>query len=455
MYRPSPSSKSGFFTVDLLLSLVVLAALTGSFAVYQNNMSDRAQARLAGDQLLQVIDAAESYISANQVALEGAATPTFAATVTGGQIRNDGHLPPTWNNRNAWGQSYNLYVLEPSPGQLLGVVVTSGGDSVASKPELQKLAPFASSVAGAHAGFIPPTGNIPGESENVARGVSGTWTFDFGTVSNVSSPGAGHLAALIQSDSGGSSAQDYLYRVAVPGSPELNQMQTTLDMDGNPIVMGDADVGGGDTEGVRSVNFENHATADFACAAGDDEGGRLFVVENDGLYICRDGTLEMVYDTGNLDVGAGVPVGSVIAWPSSSLPPLEGGEQKWAECDGSTLSAAAYPELFAALGTTTLPDYRGMFLRGWDHGRGVDAGRTLGSSQGDAIRNITGKFGSYENNYYGATGAFYSGGPHKSGAGSGSRRDSVVFLDASRQVPTASENRPKNITVVYVMRVLP
>jgi hypothetical protein len=85
----------------------------------------------------------------------------------------------------------------------------------------------------------------------------------------------------------------------------------------------------------------------------------------------------------------------------------------------------------------------------------VDAGRTLGSSQGDAIRNITGKFGSYENNYYGATGAFYSGGPHKSGAGSGSRRDSVVFLDASRQVPTASENRPKNITIVYLMRVLP
>jgi phage-related tail fiber protein len=34
-------------------------------------------------------------------------------------------------------------------------------------------------------------------------------------------------------------------------------------------------------------------------------------------------------------------------------------------------------------GATTfrLPDWRGEFLRGWDHGRGVDAGRTLGSQQ--------------------------------------------------------------------------
>lgn len=33
---------------------------------------------------------------------------------------------------------------------------------------------------------------------------------------------------------------------------------------------------------------------------------------------------------------------------------------------------------------------RGEFIRGLDSGRGVDNGRGLGSSQGDAIRNITG-----------------------------------------------------------------
>ena len=33
---------------------------------------------------------------------------------------------------------------------------------------------------------------------------------------------------------------------------------------------------------------------------------------------------------------------------------------------------------------------RGEFIRRLDSGRGVDNGRGLGSSQGDAIRNITG-----------------------------------------------------------------
>lgn len=37
-----------------------------------------------------------------------------------------------------------------------------------------------------------------------------------------------------------------------------------------------------------------------------------------------------------------------------------------------------------------LPDLRGEFIRGWDDGLGVDAGREILSIQGDAIRNISG-----------------------------------------------------------------
>ena len=60
-------------------------------------------------------------------------------------------------------------------------------------------------------------------------------------------------------------------------------------------------------------------------------------------------------------------------------------------CDGRLLSRTTYADLFAKLGTTygagdgsttfQLPDYRGEFLRGWDGGRGVDAGRVRGSFQ--------------------------------------------------------------------------
>lgn len=68
----------------------------------------------------------------------------------------------------------------------------------------------------------------------------------------------------------------------------------------------------------------------------------------------------------------------------------------WLVCDGSLVSRAAYPALFAAVGvvfgagdgvsTFGLPDLRGEFVRGLDGGRGVDAGRVFGSLQSDAFQ---------------------------------------------------------------------
>lgn len=60
----------------------------------------------------------------------------------------------------------------------------------------------------------------------------------------------------------------------------------------------------------------------------------------------------------------------------------------WLKCTGTTLSRAAYPKLFAVIGTRfntggesslefRLPDWRGMFPRCLDDGRGVDTGRTM------------------------------------------------------------------------------
>ena len=79
-----------------------------------------------------------------------------------------------------------------------------------------------------------------------------------------------------------------------------------------------------------------------------------------------------------------VPVGSVTMWTASGAIP-----DGWLLCDGSTQSRTGqYSPLFAIIGTTyanagdsgsvfRLPDYRGMFLRGLDEGRGIDPQRTL------------------------------------------------------------------------------
>lgn len=81
-----------------------------------------------------------------------------------------------------------------------------------------------------------------------------------------------------------------------------------------------------------------------------------------------------------------VPVGTIIALAGSTLP------AGYLECDGAALSRATYAALFAVLGTTynqtadaadkfRVPDLRGEFIRGWDHGRNVDKDRVRGSAQ--------------------------------------------------------------------------
>lgn len=71
----------------------------------------------------------------------------------------------------------------------------------------------------------------------------------------------------------------------------------------------------------------------------------------------------------------------------------------WLECNGAAVSRTTYADLFSVIGTTwgagngsttfTLPDFRGEFLRGWDHGRGIDASRTFASFQDEAFKSHT------------------------------------------------------------------
>jgi microcystin-dependent protein len=65
-------------------------------------------------------------------------------------------------------------------------------------------------------------------------------------------------------------------------------------------------------------------------------------------------------------------IGMITAWGGNTAP------AGWLECNGQ--STAPYPVLGSIVGGV-VPDLRGEFIRGWDHGRGVDAGRGLGGFQ--------------------------------------------------------------------------
>ncbi|HFN5092590.1 phage tail protein [Escherichia coli] len=154
--------------------------------------------------------------------------------------------------------------------------------------------------------------------------------------------------------------------------------------------------------------------------------------------------------TTNLGLGEGsaLPVGVPVPWPLETPP------TGWLKCNGAAFSSEKYPNLAKAYPTLKLPDLRGEFIRGWDDGRGIDTNRSLLSSQGDAIRNIIGALVDVRfNTYPSDSGVFTTSviGDASSDSIKGGYAKRVTF-DASRVVPTANENRPRNIAFNYIVR---
>ncbi|ENH0087502.1 tail fiber protein [Escherichia coli] len=149
-----------------------------------------------------------------------------------------------------------------------------------------------------------------------------------------------------------------------------------------------------------------------------------------------------------LGEGSALPVGVPVPYPLATPP------TGWLKCNGSSFNLTSYPALAAVFPTGVLPDLRGEFIRGWDDGRGVDSERALLSAQGDAIRNINGAITDVRfNPSAAANGAFTmanlgSASSDSSGTGFAKR----VTFNASDSVPTASENRPRNIAFNYIVR---
>ncbi|EEW2150497.1 TPA: phage tail protein [Escherichia coli] len=170
--------------------------------------------------------------------------------------------------------------------------------------------------------------------------------------------------------------------------------------------------------------------------------------------IKSDGTVKTALENLGLGEGSALPVGVPVPWPSATPP------TGWLKCNGAAFSAEEYPELAKAYPTNKLPDLRGEFIRGWDDGRGVDVGRAILSSQGDAIRNIIGKFGNtqlypsiYCDGAFGVTVENVSQTLGLTLAPSGTGNGTVNFsFDASKIVPVATENRPRNVAFNFIVR---
>lgn len=141
--------------------------------------------------------------------------------------------------------------------------------------------------------------------------------------------------------------------------------------------------------------------------------------------------------------------GAMLPFAISSAP------TGWLKCNGAAVSRTTYSRLFTAIGTTfgagdgsttfNLPDLRGEFVRGWDDGRGIDAGRTFGSAQLDAYQAHTHQSGSGNLHLGGASGPINAA--YQSGV-------NILRLEdmGTGNGRTATETRPRNVAMLWCIK---
>lgn len=138
-----------------------------------------------------------------------------------------------------------------------------------------------------------------------------------------------------------------------------------------------------------------------------------------------------------------VPSGAIMTFAMDTVP------NGWLKCNGQAVSRTSYAQLFAAInvtygqgdGTTTfnVPDYRGMFLRGHDSGKGVDDDRTFGSYQEDAFKSHTHQY--LKPNII------------SNGERDNNQQFGDQYIPTETEATGDNETRPKNYAVLYCIKV--
>lgn len=279
--RKYAEDDGGWLSLDAMGSYTAYMLLFPVLAYLMMQGYTWIQQRTVAYHLNLVVAAAREYGRTHAPALLAQATASSGPSLTIAQLQADGLLHNV-GERNGWGQSYQIYARQPEDGALRLVVLTTGGTR-GGNSFFNSTVPGTATIAGGHAGFVP-TGILPGQDAGQLTGAMGGWRLalaDYG----IPSPGAGHLGALADF-SAEELAGEYLYRVAIPGKPELNEMWTELDMTDHAI------------RNVAEVRFTPHELDAEFCLETENEG-RTFLDPEQGLYLCRNGHAEIIADTGN------------------------------------------------------------------------------------------------------------------------------------------------------------
>lgn len=210
---------------------------------------------------------------------------------------------------------------------------------------------------------------------------------------------------------------------------------------------------------VNAATLAQGALADSAIQP-DDVGtsaGKIVALDGSGKLPAVDGSQLL----GILSI----PPGSLIMHAAATAP------VGYLKANGSAISRSTYATLFSVIGTSygagdgsttfNLPDFRGYFPRAWDDGRGIDSGRSIGTSQADTYLNhshtgSTSPAGGHTHTITGSSsGESGGGGATSSLAGSVTTSysgDHTHTVTVNPSTTGGTETRPKNIAVLFCIK---
>ena len=206
-----------------LLALGLLGAMVmAAAALFETRLLEE-KSRLAGRQLTLLADAAASHA-------EGRFTDLLTAARNGpveiplADLRADGSLPAGFPEVDALGRGHRVLVLAAGADgfDLLATQTVAPGDTAVPSAALFEAA------GRTRMGLVAPDAAARLAGPTIDADVSAFRTAFAGA------PAARALAALARLDRQ-SVFGDQLYRIAVPGFPALNRMETDLDLGGNRI----------------------------------------------------------------------------------------------------------------------------------------------------------------------------------------------------------------------------
>ena len=215
--------------LGVLFAAIVGLASLGSYVWLQRTGNENVLKSVTAGQQKTLNAAVTKYAQTYYSNLTAAATASSPVVITVAMLQNPAVnlLDSSFTGINPYGQTWQAQVLQPSAGALQVFTFGTGGTALPDR------------LSSAIAGLVGDLGGVVPKNDSGAY--AGGAAFAFGSFGGWKAATANYIGLVggrtvsLLNFSNGQLVSNYLYRNAVPGQPQLNQMNTTLDMNNNDI----------------------------------------------------------------------------------------------------------------------------------------------------------------------------------------------------------------------------